>query len=88
MYNSFTCLIKSKPIKQEVSRSVILPPLVNGVGQPSKRAFVMAAKFHIHFLAVSSLVQRERDVVKMESGIVFHKNIRQDQSMEHFSTRR
>ena len=27
--NSFPCLVKSKPVKQEVSRTVILPPIVS-----------------------------------------------------------
>ena len=29
MSNSFTCLVKSKPVEQEVSRTVILPPKVS-----------------------------------------------------------
>ena len=33
--NSFICLLNSKPVKHEVSRSVILPPMVSALWKES-----------------------------------------------------
>ena len=45
----FTCLVKSKPVKQEVSCTVILPPSYHGVTSP--RQVIFRANYFVEVLA-------------------------------------
>ena len=55
MINSFSCLVKSKPVKQEVSHSVIHPPMVSVLWFSVPRVFRPKLKYVLK-LAVESHV--------------------------------
>ena len=84
---SFTCLVKSKPVKHEVSRAAIVPPMVGVLSTGNGRLAQMWVKRVVSGCSPQSKSSPHDPWVELMNIVTFQKPCSEFQQLISFSLR-